>query len=458
MMNAEVPDAVACPYCQRILGQVKAGRNRDGIQRFKCMACQRRYTPEPRLGYPQSLREQAIQKYGEGKKLREIGRELGVNHQTVRNWVQPLRSENVVPEPEVPVARPRGEVVLPTDKQRRPTIHDVAAAAGVSNSTISNYLNQKGHMSPATRQRIESAIETLHFTPSALVRAIRRRQTRIFGVVLFGLDNLDVNVGKSIAPPLLAGINRAAEEAEYDVLLYPGWPYRPRRHPGLPFLDGHIDGLLWVAPKFMEPNLERLTQAGLPVVTLLTRHVPERVGYANADNLDAMHQIVAHLVSRGHRRITFCGPVNTSNFRDRYEGYRQALAAHGLPVGLEGEGIVSEPVIWPPVLGLIVDRWLALPERPTAVVLPTDGWAGRLLDELTARGFQVPGDFAVVGFDDIPDAQQIGGGLTTIRQPFRQIGIAAVENLLSLIEGAPVENCRTTLPGELVVRHTTASI
>jgi len=412
-----------------------------------------------------ALRAEAVRLHGAGRKLREIGRELGINHQTVLNWIRsapdtavplplaPSTSQNDTPDPAAAAPRPS----RPAEPQRRATIHDVAAVAGVSNSTVSNYLNHKGHMGPATRQRIEAAIEELHFTPSALVRAIRRRQTRILGVVLFGLDTLDVEVGQSIAPPLLAGINRAAEDAEYDVLLYPGWLYRPRRHPGLPFLDGHIDGLLWVAPAMEEPTLQRVADAGLPTVALLTRHVPERVGFVNSDNVGAIGSMIDHLIGAGHQRIAYVGPTYSSNYGDRHTGYLQSLAERRLPWKPEWEALIPEHHWMNDTYGAAIDRWLGLPDAPTAIITPSDGIAAIVVDEIIKRGLRVPEDFAVTGYDDVPNAERIAGGLTTIRQPFRQIGIAAVERLLVLIEGADVTRCCVTLPADIVARTTTAA-
>ena len=325
---------------------------------------------------------------------------------------------------------------------------------------MSNYLNEKGYLSEETRQRVAAAVEALHFTPNALVRAIRHRRTRILGVLLFGVDNLDANVGVSLAPPLLSGINAAAHAAEFNVLLYPGWVYSPHRHPGLPFLDGHIDGLLWVAPEMHEPILERVAAAHLPVVALLTRHVPDGVGYVNADNGGAIHDVVQHLIEMGHRRIAYVGPASNSNFIDRWTGFQQALAAANLPLdaALQRPDMLDLPLNgwWDDnVYGPILDGFLALPERPTAIVLPDDGLAAHMIEQIEARGLSVPNDIAVVGFNDIPDARFIGGGLTTVVQPFRRIGEVAVERLLALIDGAPLDDCRVTVPTHLAIRATT---
>ena len=310
-------------------------------------------------------------------------------------------------------------------------------------------------MSEATRVLVQTAMEALHFTPSALVRAIHQRRTSILGVLIFGLSGLDRNVGRAVPLHLLAGISEAADAAGHNLLLYTGWPNHAERHSTLEFLDGHIDGLIWVAPGVDAPMLARLADAHLPVVALLTRHVPAGIGFVNADNIGGTAALVAHLVEHGHRRIAWIGSSDAanSNFLDRREGYRQ---------GLQAAGLAQDPALeltrdWSrEVFRQSIESWRALPHPPTAIVTPDDSWAAAIGEAVLARGLRVPEDMAVAGFNDVPDAQWIVGGLTTIRQPFRQLAQLAVEQLLTLIAGASAVDCRLTLPTELVVRASTS--
>src|SRR5579883_1049997 len=246
----------SCPFCGREEDQVKAGLN-GGNQRYKCGFCRRRYTPSLReRGYSHTLRQEALSLLGEGVSAREIGRRLGIHYRTVANWAAQNKNRSSVPDPaEAPASagEPAGSM-----GKRRPTIHDVAKQARVSVSTISNYLNNKGRMSQATSSRIQAAIETLHFTPSFLVRAIRQNRTRIIGVVIFGLGSLDERPGTSLTPPILTGIDIAAQAASQDVLLYTDWSGPQGSISADRFLGGHIDGLVWVAPQMHEPVLEKV--------------------------------------------------------------------------------------------------------------------------------------------------------------------------------------------------------
>ena len=453
---------IACPHCQRADRQVRAGMNGDS-QRYKCGHCGRRYTPAPRpRGYPDDLRLQARRLRAEGLTAKEIGLRLGVPTRSVANWVrrpgegraesraegQPALNERPAPDTAPREAAPGPE----RPGRRRPTIHDVAERAGVSTSTVSNFLNQQGRMSEATGGRVREAIEALSFTPNFFVRAIRQRRTGILGVLTFGLGDLETD--SSLSAPLLQGVNDAADVAEHEILLYTGWPGRAHRYSGLNFLNGHVDGLLWVAPWTHEPILERLAAAGLPVVALLTREVPPGVGWVNADNLEAMRLLVAHLTALGHRRIGYLGPAHTSNYRDRRDGFRQAMA----DAGLAGEALENPEAetVWDwPVYEAILERWLALPERPTALIASDDGYADYAAQVLHRHGLRVPQDISVTGFNDAGFAKRVCGGLTTIRQPFRRIAQLGGARLIALIGGASAADCRLTVPVELVVRAST---
>jgi len=457
-----LPARSACRFCQSTTGQVKAGTvAASGNQRYKCTSCGRRYSiPAGRRGYPAAVRERARQLRSGGLGVRAIARELNVNPQSVVNWLREA--------PDSPAGKETMDrtgdgdsrdsaAPLPSSKQRT-TITDVARYAGVSKSTVSNYLNNKGSMSLETKARIRDAIEALQFTPSALMRAIRHRRTHIRGVVLWGLDTLDIGVQHSIAPPLLASINAAAYAARYNVLLYTHPSGHSHERASLPYLDGHIDGLLWIAPSWQEPDLERVARAGLPTVAVLSRHVPDGVGYVNAENKVAISHIIDHLYGLGHRRIAYAGSAHDSNFRDRRDAYREALERVGLPYDPALDFLGALPFWARSAYGQALEEWFGSERPPTALVLPDDGFAAYMIDELTERGVRVPEDCAVTGFNDLPDAQRIGGGLTTIRQPFREMGRLAVERLLALIDGAPPEECRLTVPVQLIIRRTTGAL
>jgi DNA-binding LacI/PurR family transcriptional regulator len=210
-----------------------------------------------------------------------------------------------------------------------------------------------------------------------------------------------------------------------------------------------------------EPQLEYVAEAGLPAMMLLSRQTIPGVGYVDADNVGGIKKVVAHLAALGHRRIAYAGATDSQDFLDRLEGYRQ---------GLEEAGIA-----WDPALTAVgeemsqnwyrtndtqdyeaaLDRWLALTQPPTAIVLTTDGWAEWMIGALQRRGLRVPDDMAVTGFDNLTPIRHPEIELTSVAQDFREIGRLGAIGLAELIDGVPVEKCRHILPSELVVRAST---
>ena len=445
-----------CPRCGSDTQQIKAGLN-NGRQQFRCSTCQRRYVAERvDRGYPPELKQQAVALREQGRTLKQIGNVLGVTVRTLQNWFQNTHHGQASANTPSPPLTDSLDLSAQTPPKRRVTIQDVAEMAGVAVSTVSNYLNGKGRMGPATRTRIKETVEALRFTPSGLTRAIRQGRTGILGVQTYGLWDLDEGVGYSIIPPILTGINRTADQAGREILLYTSKLQSDSRG-GRRFLDGHIDGVIWVAPELEQPVLDYTAEAGLPVVAILTRHVPANVGYVNADNAGGMRTAVEHLISIGRRRIGYYGPLYTSNYIDRYEGFQNAMADAGLtfdtaPMKL---GLMPGDQWDPSKFEQGVHSLVRMANKLDGMILASDGSAAVAIDSLRKLGIRVPEDIAVVGFDDVPEAANAAGGITSIRQPFRQIGQLAVERLLALIDGAPVSECRITLPTELVVRAST---
>jgi len=463
MPNEELK--LECPYCHHEGRQVKAGL-RDGVQRYRCQFCNRRYSPQPKhRGIAGETREQALELHATGLSASEIARRLGLKPRSISNWVHAAAAHKVKDSTKaIDLAGNGAAPLLPSMKANgrkvhRATIHDVAALANVSTSTVSNYLNGKGRMGEATRGSIRSAITQLHFAPNSWVRAIRERKSHILGIVTFGLGDLGDYRQQPIVVGILGGINRVAGQRGYNILLYTAQYDSANISDGTIFLDGKIDGLIWVGPQIGEPQHAHAARAGLPVMGLLAREDMEGVGYVDIDNVKAMEQVVAHLVEQGHRRIAYASSTINQPFLDRLKGYRQGLMAARIP--WEPALVAANKAItrcWfrdgrTKEYEVTIDRWLAMPDPPTAIVLTTDGWARWVMDYLAKRGIRVPEDIAVTGFDDTDQAANSATILTSVSQDFETIGQLGAEGVINMIDGASCEECRKLLTGKLVVRQ-----
>lgn len=460
-----------CPFCHHADGQVKAGL-RDGVQRYRCTNCSRRYSPQPKhRGISAEMRQQALELHATGLSTREIGRRLGLKPRSIVNWIHTAEAGKdnnppvvIDPGSNIDDSSPQRPDAATGRTVRRPTIHDVAALAGVSSSTVSNVLNGKGRMSESTRECIQSAMRQLHFAPNSLMRAIRERKTNILGVVTFGLGNLGDYRRQPIVIDVLGGINRVAGTRGYNVLLYTSLPDETSASAGTAFLDGKIDGLIWVGPHNYEVRHAYAAKAGLPVMALLARQEMEGVGYVDIDNVDAIKMVIAHLVEQGHRRIAHAGSTINQTFLDRLHGYRVGLEAAGIPWDRNLVAVnKAMSRCWIPSgitdeYEVTIDRWLAMPDPPTAIVLNTDEWAVWVMDYLEKRGVRVPEDIAVTGFDDTAQVSNPATILTSVAQDFPEIGRLGTLGLINIIEGASYKDYRTLLPGKLVIRDSSLMI
>jgi LacI family transcriptional regulator len=402
--------------------------------------------------------------YRAGLKPSVLAKHLGVDLRTVKSWLAQI-AEPDFPSPESPrqsssdlVQSPQSASTPESVVYKRPTMAQVAEKAGVSVSTVSNFLNNKRRMSGLTQIKIQSAIETLNFRPNALMKAIRENRTGIFSVVLFGGLRLEHNLGCSILPPVLSGLDRGGEESNLDILLCTTWSGSSRISADR-FLGGHVDGVLWVAPGLHEPVLDEVAKEGLPVVGLMTRHVPSNVGYVNVDNFLGIKMAVDHLIDTGRSKIAYFGPIFNSNFLDRRDAFVESIARHKLDIPAD---YLMTPLFLPEFSApaedylLILERLMKSTNRPDAVVCADDGLAIKVLNRVEGCGLRCPQDIAVTGFNDVPDASLIGDGITTLRQPFNDMAAAAVHMLKRIIDGDNKQNNRLTLPPTLICRGSTA--
>lgn len=330
-----------------------------------------------------------------------------------------------------------------------PGMKDVAAVAGVSIGTVSNVLNRPHLVSEATRLRVQAAIVELGFVRNETARQLRAGSSRTIAyVVLDGANPFfndvargveDVARGEGMVVYLCNSNQDGVREREYLERL------REQR----------VQGVL-ITP--IDPNSERLAEAagsgGMPVV-LVDCHAREDTQCSVAvDDILGGELALHHLLETGHKRIAFVGgPMTVQQVRDRFQGARNALErAEGAELTLlETEALVVAEG------RRAGERLVALPtdERPTAAFCANDLLALGLLQAMTRFGLSVPGDLAVVGYDDIEFAEAAAVPLTSVRQPRELLGRTAARLLLEEASGEFHTHQQVRFRPELVVRAST---
>jgi DNA-binding LacI/PurR family transcriptional regulator len=333
------------------------------------------------------------------------------------------------------------------------SIRDVAQRAGVSISTASRALNDKPDVNKEVRQRVLAAAAELNYTANVHARVLGGGRSRTLGLIIASTSAAFLNT-------VVTGILDTVAANGYSIIVR-NTDEDPRRE-----LLAHqqlraerVIGLLITSVQSGSGPLRQLQTDGIPFV-LVNRRVDDLdTDYVIGDLQDGVQQIVAHLVQLGHRRIAFIGgQMNRFPVRERWLGYCQGLAAHGIPYDPALAPAWDEQI---DTVGGCVATLLANPQPPTAIVGYNDWIAPAILRALTESGLRIPEDISVVGYDDLPIVRYLLPPLTSMTQPGYEIGQTGARILLDRLrpgndsaEGGA--GCQHRLfKSELIVRQST---
>jgi LacI family transcriptional regulator len=335
------------------------------------------------------------------------------------------------------------------------TIRDIAAAAGVSIGTVSNYLNDPGMLAEETRQKISAKIQELNYHPHAAARSLKSRQTHRIGLVpvISPEDNRSSDPSDSAFLELLAGLNTLAGENGYDILLSSATNDLQEFKTYERLIgEAQVDGLVIMGIRSQDERLQFLADKKFPFVAYGRSDVSIDYPYVDVDGASGIEMAINHLVELGHTQIAYITPPEgLMCTRQRWEGFLRGMENHRLAIRQDYviEGGFTERA------GQIATHLLLdLPEPPSAIITANDICAFGAIRALQARGLQAGRDISVIGFDDISLANHWHPTLTTIAQPFREIGFALMQSLFSVISGAnPLP--QILLEPSLVIRQST---
>jgi LacI family transcriptional regulator len=330
--------------------------------------------------------------------------------------------------------------------KQTPTLAQVAKIAGVSQMTASRALNDKPGVSQQTREEVLKIAVDIGYVVNRSAQKLSGGRNGIIGIMTPVLDNHYVG-------ELVVGVGRAARAQGYETLVYTLFDEDRHSHQSvLGLIKQFTDGVVAILPR-ESAYFNALAAANVPVVAIDQRGSLDGFPSISVDSYGGAVRAVEHLAQLGHTRIGFvAGDESIEGVRDRRRGYVDALVRFGLPTdpSLIAQGDLSQMRAFDAASAL-----LALPEPPTAIFAVNDLSAFGVIAAARELGLKVPRDLSVLGFDDIPMASQVHPPLTTIRQPFAQMGRAAVNTLLSQMESDDTIAPRIVLPTELIVRQST---
>ena len=303
------------------------------------------------------------------------------------------------------------------------TIGDVAKQAGVSIATVSRVLNGGTGVGDETRKRVQSAMAALDYQPNRAARSLRSNRSRIIGLLISDIQN-----------PFFAGLIRGVEDEalrhEYSLILCNTneSPQREQQYLDVLYME-RVAGVILVPTRDQlgEDTCRRFRERGVPIVAVDRRVKDKDIDAVLTDNVRGAYEGVSHLIANGYRRTgVITGPLTVTTGRERLEGYRQALHEAGIPLdpALERSGpftVTSGREI--------AEQLLDLTPPPDSLFTANNLLTLGTLLAIHDRNLRVPGDIAMVGYDDIQWADLGTVSLTTVTQPAYELGSTAALRL-----------------------------
>ncbi len=321
-----------------------------------------------------------------------------------------------------------------------PTIYSVADLAGVSIATVSRVLQGSNAVSPASRQKVLDAVDQLDYVPVGAARSLAVRHHEALGLVLPELS------GPYYAELLMGFESRAAELGHSVILLLAeGKDDLPR---AVRQLTTRVDALAVLGGTAMAPAMAKVLRGKKPVV-VIAGSAADDIENVMAESRRSAEQLTLHVLDHGRSRLLFVGdPGVAPDIAGRYAGFVAAHVSRGLDAA-EPVRVAYRESAGPEVAEAILAGTLVT----DALVCANDELALSIMACLLDAGREVPGDLAVVGWDDVMTARYVRPGLTTVRQPVRDLGSLAAGRLHERLAGDPADPDDHVLPTELVFRQ-----
>ena len=330
---------------------------------------------------------------------------------------------------------------------RRATIADVARLAGVSRTSVSRVLNQRGEIADATRLRVLAAIQQLDYHPSEVARSLTSQQTHTIGLIVYDIRN------PGIAESVFSSQVELARRGYRVILASMGGQLEAGADCLSLLEDRRVDGVITNA--LIDPTNASECPPNLPNLDKDGAHCYDpRTGRTSLVKFDEIHggeQAGRHLLDLGHRRIGIVrGPSWWGAVDDRLHGYERALVDHGLSID---DTVIEAADVWTAPAGY--DATMRILDRDanvTAIWALYDVLAVGVIRALADRGKRVPEDVAVVGYNDETFSSYMVPRLTSVRADCSVIGQIAAELMLELLDDEAAPSREVIVPTEIVIR------
>lgn len=329
------------------------------------------------------------------------------------------------------------------------TIKDVARLAEVSISTVSRVINDSKPVSPEVRRKVLKIIEETGYKPNDVARSLVTRRSYLIGVIVN-------NLAQSYVADIVRGIEEIGKMYGFDILLCSSYSSKETQEKYLQLLDRkQAEGLFLVGNKFDDDIIETAKKLNKPCV-YFTRDVRTNMNHISIDCNSAIYEMTKYLVQEGHKKIIYVSDFEdrTSVENDKIQGYLKAVEDNELPyskvyvVGGNKHGRAYE-------LGKTIVKDT---NEFTAVVCSNDEIAIGILDSFLDNGIKVPDDVSIVGFGNIREGKFVRPEITTVGEPYYDVGAVGMRMLIKMIKGDKTQQGLMELPFTIEKRKSVKTI
>jgi len=327
------------------------------------------------------------------------------------------------------------------------TIYDVAREANVSMATVSRVVNGNPSVKPTTRKKVLSTIEHLGYRPNAVARGLASKKTTTVGAIIPDISNIFFS-------ELARGIEDIATMYSYNVIFSNSDNNKDKELQLInTMLEKQVDGILFMGGNITEDHTQQLMTTSVPTVLASTYDDSNRLPSVNIDYELAAYEATRFLMNNGNNfPALVAGKVDLSINMSKYEGYIRALKESGIEPA--EDYIVKVDYTYDAGIKAI-DQLLESDHQLTSIFVTSDEVALGVIHRLQDKGYQVPRDVEVFGFDDIRLAKMVRPTLTTVVQPTYDIGAVAMRLLTKYMNKEEVEEKNVILPHRIEIRNST---
>ncbi|RSL30328.1 LacI family transcriptional regulator [Salibacterium salarium] len=309
---------------------------------------------------------------------------------------------------------------------KKPTLHDVASLASVSQSTVSQYLNGRyKHMGKETRRRIEHSINTLQYKPNAVARGLKQKKTTTIGIIV-------ANILHRFSTQVSRAIEDICHQFEYHAIICNADDDAKKEKKYIDMLKAkQVDGFIIIPTGLNEDLYKDLLEERYPLIFLDRKVEALPIPTVSLKNKKAGYEAATHLLDQNHRNIAYISsPLTVNTRKERYQGYVQALENAGIEVKEEYVfgGDINQ-------LNHTLPDILEKNHPPTALICGNDRVLKNVLPILKKRDISIPQHLALLTFDEVEFSEFFTPTITTIEQPAYEMGVQAAELLLQRING-----------------------